>query len=163
MHYCSSRDEIRSFLNKLFKDRPFPPRYKLRDESTSAHSLQLYSGRAWRSSGWYDNNGWAKVMNSYIIEQCPPLYIDWLAQRASMRFLLIDMISVFFLAWILNLVDAFNDFPSLISANASMGTDDFLYLKKKKNNNLISRICINETKILSSVHSGRYREKCFRQ
>ncbi|XP_050459393.1 ionotropic receptor 93a-like [Cataglyphis hispanica] len=37
-----------------------------------------------------------------------------------MRFLLIDMISVFFLAWILNLVDAFNDFPSLISANASM-------------------------------------------
>ncbi|XP_039311074.1 ionotropic receptor 93a-like [Solenopsis invicta] len=31
-----------------------------------------------------------------------------------------DMISVFFLAWILNSGDAFGDFPSLISANASM-------------------------------------------
>ncbi|XP_012536819.1 ionotropic receptor 93a isoform X2 [Monomorium pharaonis] len=31
-----------------------------------------------------------------------------------------DMISVFFLVWILNSVDAFSDFPSLISSNASM-------------------------------------------
>ncbi|XP_018392556.1 PREDICTED: uncharacterized protein LOC108771698 [Cyphomyrmex costatus] len=31
-----------------------------------------------------------------------------------------DMIPVFFLAWILNSGDAFNDFPSLISSNASM-------------------------------------------
>ncbi|XP_029675153.1 ionotropic receptor 93a-like [Formica exsecta] len=59
-------------------------------------------------------------MSSYIIEQCPPLYIDRLARRASIRFSPIDMVSVFFLAWILNSVDAFNDFPSLISANASM-------------------------------------------
>lgn len=40
-----------------------------------------------------------------------------------------DMISIFFLAWILNSGDAFSDFPSLMSTNASMGTDDFLLLR----------------------------------
>ena len=39
-----------------------------------------------------------------------------------------NMISVFFLAWILNSGDAFSDFPSLMSTNASMGMDDSLLL-----------------------------------
>ncbi|XP_077271963.1 LOW QUALITY PROTEIN: ionotropic receptor 93a [Temnothorax americanus] len=61
-------------------------------------------------------------MNSYIIEQCPRLYIDRLTRQAPIRLStdMISVISVFFLAWLLNSADAFNDFPSLVSTNASM-------------------------------------------
>ncbi|XP_032665741.1 LOW QUALITY PROTEIN: ionotropic receptor 93a-like [Odontomachus brunneus] len=58
-------------------------------------------------------------MNSFIIEQCPPLYIDQSACRIPIRSVT-GMISFLFLAWILNSGDAFNEFPSLMSANATM-------------------------------------------
>ncbi|KAL6263497.1 hypothetical protein P5V15_006288 [Pogonomyrmex californicus] len=59
-------------------------------------------------------------MNSYIIEQCPRPYI-WTGCHGGLQYdLSLDMISIFFLAWILNSGDAFGDFPSLVSANTSM-------------------------------------------
>lgn len=68
-----------------------------------------------------NNNGFKKVMNSYIIEQCPPLYIstDW--HGVLQCYLSANMIFVFLLVWILNPAEAFNDFPSLMSNNASLG------------------------------------------
>ncbi|XP_025158344.1 uncharacterized protein LOC112589406 [Harpegnathos saltator] len=101
-------------------------------------------------------------MNSFIIKQCPPLYIDRSARRVSIR---PDMISVLFLAWILNFGNAFNEFPSLMSANASMAVviDKSFFDKKHEYIDVTKRIHEYITNIArEEMHMGDINVRVFR-
>lgn len=59
--------------------------------------------------------------------------------------LLIEMISVLLLVWCINYGSSYNDFPSLITSNATMGMSD-LSFGKKKNSSLLPYIIIKKKK-----------------